>query len=104
MSKFKNMKIAITHEQPLDDVVSELERLGYGCCVVGSSSSPLSAMSVLSLAAWLAISRRSFLVCFIASASDWLIMAVSWLRISACSSAVSAFFWVSTTMRRSLPC
>ena len=29
MSKFKNMKIAITHEQPLDDVVKELERLGY---------------------------------------------------------------------------
>ena len=29
MSKFKNMKIAITHEQPLDEVVRELERLGY---------------------------------------------------------------------------
>ena len=29
MSKFKNMKIAITHEQPLDEVVLELERLGY---------------------------------------------------------------------------
>ena len=29
MSKFKNMKIAITHEQPLDDVVLELKRLGY---------------------------------------------------------------------------
>ena len=29
MSKFKNMKIAITHEQPLDAVVKELERLGY---------------------------------------------------------------------------
>ncbi len=29
MSKFKNMKIAITHEQPLDEVVKELERLGY---------------------------------------------------------------------------
>ena len=29
MSKFKNMKIAITHEQPLDEVVMELERLGY---------------------------------------------------------------------------
>ena len=29
MSKFKNMKIAITSEQPLDEVVRELERLGY---------------------------------------------------------------------------
>ena len=29
MSKFKNMKIAITHEQPLDEVVVELERLGF---------------------------------------------------------------------------
>ena len=29
MSKFKNMKIAITPEQPLDEVVRELERLGY---------------------------------------------------------------------------
>ena len=29
MSKFKNMKIAITHEQPLDEVVVELERIGY---------------------------------------------------------------------------
>ena len=29
MSKFKNMKIAITHEQPLDEVVREFERLGY---------------------------------------------------------------------------
>ena len=29
MSKFKNMKIAITREQPLDEVVKELERLGY---------------------------------------------------------------------------
>ena len=29
MSKFKNMKIAITHEQPLDEVVVEFERLGY---------------------------------------------------------------------------
>ena len=29
MSKFKNMKIAITPEQPLDQVVRELERLGY---------------------------------------------------------------------------
>ena len=28
MSSFKNMKIAITHEQPLDDVVEELERIG----------------------------------------------------------------------------
>lgn len=26
---FKNMKIAITPEQPLDEVVRELERLGY---------------------------------------------------------------------------
>lgn len=26
---FKNMKIAITLEQPLDEVVRELERLGY---------------------------------------------------------------------------
>ena len=29
MSKFKNMKIAITPEQPLDEVVRELEWLGY---------------------------------------------------------------------------
>ena len=29
MIKFKNMKIAITPEQPLDEVVMELERLGY---------------------------------------------------------------------------
>ena len=29
MSKFKNMKIAVTHEQPLGDVVLELKRLGY---------------------------------------------------------------------------
>ena len=29
MSKFKNMKIAITPEQQLDEVVVELERLGY---------------------------------------------------------------------------
>ena len=29
MSKFKNMKIAITPEQPLDEVVREFERLGY---------------------------------------------------------------------------
>ena len=29
MIKFKNMKIAITPEQPLDEVVRELERLGY---------------------------------------------------------------------------
>ena len=29
MIKFKNMKIAITPEQPLDEVVRELDRLGY---------------------------------------------------------------------------
>ena len=29
MNKFKNMKIVITPEQPLDEVVMELERLGY---------------------------------------------------------------------------
>ena len=29
MSKFKNMKIAITPEQPLDEVARESERLGY---------------------------------------------------------------------------
>ena len=29
MSEFKNMKINITNEQPLDEVVIELERLGY---------------------------------------------------------------------------
>ena len=29
MSNFKNMKIAITAEQPIDEVVWELERLGY---------------------------------------------------------------------------
>ena len=27
----RNLKIAITPEQPLDEVVSELERLGYVC-------------------------------------------------------------------------
>lgn len=32
MTKFLNMKIAITPEQPLDEVVMELERLG---CVAG---------------------------------------------------------------------
>ena len=31
MIKFKNMKIAITPEQPLDEVVVELKRLGYRC-------------------------------------------------------------------------
>lgn len=30
MTKLKNLKIAITPEQPLDEVVRELERLGYG--------------------------------------------------------------------------
>ena len=29
MIKFKSMKISITPEQPLDEVVSELERLGF---------------------------------------------------------------------------
>ena len=29
MIKFKNMKIAITPEQPLDEVVIELERIDY---------------------------------------------------------------------------
>ena len=29
MSNFKNMKIAITPEQSLDEIVMELERLGY---------------------------------------------------------------------------
>lgn len=29
MTKFKNLKIAITPEQPLDEVVRELERLGF---------------------------------------------------------------------------
>lgn len=29
MTNFKNMKIEINEEQPLDDVVIELERLGY---------------------------------------------------------------------------
>ena len=29
MGKFKNMKIAITPEQHLDEVVVELERIGY---------------------------------------------------------------------------
>lgn len=29
MSRFKNMKIAITPEQPLDEIVEELDRLGY---------------------------------------------------------------------------
>ena len=29
MSKFKNMKIAITPEQPLDKLLCNLERLGY---------------------------------------------------------------------------
>ena len=29
MNKFKNMKIAITPEQPLDEVVREFDRLGY---------------------------------------------------------------------------
>ena len=31
MPKFKNMKIAINNQQPLDEVVRELERLGYEC-------------------------------------------------------------------------
>ena len=29
MSKFKNMKIAITPDQPLGELLCELERLGY---------------------------------------------------------------------------
>lgn len=29
MTNFQNLKIAITPEQPLDEVVRELERLGY---------------------------------------------------------------------------
>ena len=29
MSKFKNMKIATTPEQPVDEVMAELERLSY---------------------------------------------------------------------------
>ena len=29
MSEFKSMKIAITHEQPFDEIMVELERLGY---------------------------------------------------------------------------
>lgn len=29
MTNFKNMKIAITPEQPLDEVVRQLDRLGY---------------------------------------------------------------------------
>lgn len=29
MSEFKNMKILITPEQPLDEVVVELKRIGY---------------------------------------------------------------------------
>lgn len=29
MTKFLNLKIAITEDQPLDEVVRELERLGY---------------------------------------------------------------------------
>lgn len=29
MSNFKNMKIEVNAEQPLDDIVGELERLGY---------------------------------------------------------------------------
>lgn len=31
--KYKNMKIEINESQPLDDVVKELERLGYRWCV-----------------------------------------------------------------------
>ena len=29
MNNFKNMKIEVNAEQPLDDIVGELERLGY---------------------------------------------------------------------------
>lgn len=32
MTKFQNMKIEINEQQPLDEVVKELERLGYGKC------------------------------------------------------------------------
>ena len=33
MNNFKNMKIEVNAEQPLDDIVGELERLGYRWCV-----------------------------------------------------------------------
>lgn len=37
MNKFQNMKIQINEQQPLDEVVKELERLGYKkrCITVG---------------------------------------------------------------------
>ena len=31
MTNFRNMKIEINEQQPLEDVVRELERLGYFC-------------------------------------------------------------------------
>ena len=37
MTKFLNMKIAITPEQPFDDVVVELERLGFENCTTFNS-------------------------------------------------------------------
>lgn len=37
MKHFKNLKIAITPEQPLDEVVRELERLGFEDCTTFNS-------------------------------------------------------------------
>ena len=40
MNNFKNIKIEVTAEQPLDDIVGELERLGYNsnCVYFGCDS------------------------------------------------------------------
>ena len=46
MSKFKNMKISITPEQPLDDVVAELERIGLSFDEMCSGISTPNAIGV----------------------------------------------------------
>ena len=49
MTNFRNLKIAINDQQPLDEVVSELERLGYERGFFGiESSAPILVVDTMS--------------------------------------------------------
>ena len=48
----KNMKIEINAEQPLDEVVKELERLGYKCVNLGHEDDSWDVFADFDIMAW----------------------------------------------------
>ena len=48
----ENMKIEINAEQPLDEVVKELERLGYKCVNLGHEDDSWDVFADVDIMAW----------------------------------------------------